>query len=72
MFYCHREANYGGETPICKVNEYVPNLDKTLLKNLEERKVRYIRNIPDANHEDGGHLNWQKRLQAKTRDVSVF
>ncbi|MEZ2338345.1 TauD/TfdA family dioxygenase [Mucilaginibacter sp. RCC_168] len=45
MFCCIVAAQAGGETPIADSREIFLNMDKRLIKEIEEKKIKYIRNL---------------------------
>ena len=71
FFFCLKEAadGCGGETPLVKNRELLSKLDPVVVRKFEEKKVRYVRYIPDKSH--GGEINWQSVFSTENKEVRI-
>jgi len=59
FFFCLKQAaeGCGGETPLVKNKELLSKLDSAVVRKFEEKKLRYVRYLPDKSR--GDYMNWQ-------------
>ena len=67
MFCCISAAENGGESPIVFNRELLQNLDKSVVKEITKRRVRYYRNLP--HEKNSNYLTWQATFETKTKEV---
>ncbi|KAJ7318927.1 hypothetical protein OS493_036799 [Desmophyllum pertusum] len=66
FLFCLKEPDgSGGETPIIKNSELLSRLDPEVVKQFEEKGVRYVRYLPNKSH--GEYLNWQHVFRTTQR-----
>lgn len=66
FFCCIVAAKDGGETPIGDNREIIKRLDDGIVKQFEEKKVKYLRNLHNGK---GFGLSWQTAFQTNDRAV---
>ncbi|KAL9978255.1 hypothetical protein ACROYT_G015753 [Oculina patagonica] len=59
FFFCLKEPadGCGGETPLVKNKELLSKLDPEVVRKFKEKKLRYVRYLPDKSR--GDYMNWQ-------------
>ncbi|RMU34002.1 TauD/TfdA family dioxygenase [Pseudomonas syringae group genomosp. 3] len=68
LFYVHKAAIRGGETPIADNIQVLSLIDKDILETIRKKGIRYLRNF------DGGFdLSWQEAFQTDEKlDVEQY
>ncbi len=61
-FYCQKEAEVGGETPIADSRQVYENMPASIRDEFEKRSLMYIRNFSDID------LPWQEVYQTSSKD----
>lgn len=69
FFFCLKQAaeDCGGETPLVKNKELLSKLDTAVVRKFEEKKLRYVRYLPDKSR--GDYLNWQHAFFTENKEV---
>lgn len=62
VFYCVRQAETGGATPIADCRRVLERIDPTLRRRLDKRKYRYVRNFGSS-----FGLPWQEAFQTESK-----
>ncbi|XP_078362153.1 dapdiamide synthesis protein DdaC-like isoform X1 [Oculina patagonica] len=66
MFFCLKEPDDGGETPLAKNSEILTKLDPEVVQKFEEKQVQYVRYLPDKSHRE--YQNWQVVFRTERRE----
>ena len=71
FFFCLKAATggCGGETPLVKNKELLSKLDPEVVRTFEEKKLRYVRYLPDKSRSD--YLNWQHIFYTEKKEVRI-
>lgn len=69
IFFCLQQAaeGCGGETPLVKNKELLSKLDPAVIRKFEEKKLRYVRYLPDKSR--GDYMNWQHVFFTENKEV---
>lgn len=69
FFFCLKQAaeGCGGETPLVKNKELLSKLDPAVVRKFEEKKLRYVRYLPDKSR--GEYMNWQHVFFTENKEV---
>ena len=69
FFFCLKQAaeGCGGETPLVKNKELLSKLDSAVVRKFEEKKLRYVRYLPDKSR--GEYMNWQHVFFTENKEV---
>lgn len=69
FFFCLKQAaeGCGGETPLVKNKELLSKLDSAVVRKFEEKKLRYVRYLPDKSR--GDYMNWQHVFFTENKEV---
>ena len=59
----------GGETFLVKNREILSKLDPEVVRNFEQKHIRYTRYLPDKSRMDYVHLNWQNLFTTDSKKV---
>lgn len=69
FFFCLKEAadGCGGETPLVKNKDLLSKLDARVVRKFQEKKLRYVRYLPDRSR--GDYMNWQHVFFTENKEV---
>ena len=69
FFFCLKQPGdgCGGETPLAKNSDILSRMDPEVIRKFEEKKLQYVRYLPDKSHRE--YLNWQYVFRTENKGI---